>query len=138
MTTAQNLKQFRTMLETGERSKDAAVELIEQSASAYRSTQQPVYLGFLAVGNFFMANHVFNPLKKMAYFREGKKNLEKAVRLDPSNLQLRLMRLIAQENIPAILNYSHHRNEDRSFLKENYNSTPDTELRNYIKNYLKL
>ena len=72
---SQNLDDFRTLLKSGETSEVATKSLIEKSESSYKTTKKPIYKGFLAVGKFLMANHAFNPLKKMSYFNEGKKNL---------------------------------------------------------------
>ena len=135
---SQNLKEFRTLLQTGEQSEKSAKTLIKKSNTAYKSTQEPIYAGFLAVGNFFMAKHAFNPIKKMSYFNEGKELMETALQSDPKNLEIRLMRLITQENAPAILGYNKHIKEDRSYLTKEYKNTADNDLKIYIKEYLKL
>ena len=135
---SQNLKEYRALLKTGEYSEKAAKTLIEKSSTAYQDTKKPIYAGFLAVGKFFMAKHVFNPLKKMSYFNEGKKILETAVKNEPDNLEVRLMRLITQESVPKILGYYQNIAEDRAFLTRSYKNTNDEDLKIYIKDYLKL
>jgi hypothetical protein len=135
---SQNLKEYRALLQTGENSEKAAKTLIEKSNTAYQGTKKPIYAGFLAVGKFFMAKHVFNPLKKMSYFNEGKKILETAVKNEPDNLEVRLMRLITQESVPKILGYYQNIEEDRAFLTRSYKNTNDEDLKIYIKDYLKL
>lgn len=138
MVFSQNLDEFRTLLKSGETSEVATKSLIEKSESSYKTTKKPIYKGFLAVGKFLMANHAFNPLKKMSYFNEGKKNLETAINDDPKNLELRLMRLITQEKIPKILNYHQKIVEDRNFLTKEYHNTSDQNLKLFIKEYLKI
>ena len=135
---AQNLKDYRTLLQKGENSEVAAKKLIEKSSMAFSETKQPIYAGFLAVGKFFMAKHVFNPLKKMSYFNEGKNTMEAAIKSDPKNLEVRLMRLITQENAPKLLGYYQNIEEDRNFLTRDYKKTADNDLKIYIKEYLKL
>ena len=138
MVSAQNFDEYRALMKTGESSEQSAKKLIEKSTFAYKKTNQPVYAGFLAVGQFFMAKHVFNPFKKLSYFNEGKKTLEYAIKADPKNLEIRLMRLITQEKAPKMLGYTHNIAEDRSFLIKEYKNTSDDDLKMYIKNYLKL
>ncbi|WP_052252158.1 hypothetical protein [Kaistella solincola] len=138
VTNAQNLKDYRALLQKGENSEVAAKKLIEKSASAFDETKQPIYAGFLAVGKFFMAKHVFNPLKKMSYFNAGKNTMEAAVKSDPKNLEVRLMRLITQESVPKFLGYYQNIEEDRNFLTRDYKKTADNDLKIYIKAYLKL
>ncbi len=135
---SQNLKEYRTLIQRGKSSEKAAKSLIEKSAETYKSTREPIFEGFLAVGNFFMAKHAFNPLKKISYFNHGKKFLENAVDDDPTNVELRLMRLIAQENIPRILGYHQHIDEDKNYIIKQYKKVDDLELKNFIIEYLKL
>ena len=135
---SQNLKEYRALLQTGEKSEKSAKTLIEKSSSAYKNSKEPVYLGFLAVGKFFMAKHAFNPLKKMSYFNEGKKLMESSLKAEPDNLEVRLMRLITQESVPKILGYSQNISEDRTYLTRSYKNTKDEDLKIYIKDYLKL
>ena len=135
---SQNLKEYRALLQTGEKSEKSAKTLIEKSNSAYKNSKEPVYLGFLAVGKFFMAKHAFNPLKKMSYFNEGKKLMESSLKAEPDNLEVRLMRLITQESVPKILGYSQNISEDRTYLTRSYKNTKDEDLKIYIKDYLKL
>lgn len=134
----QNLKEYRTLIQLGKDSEKSSIQLIEKSTSAYNSTKEPIFLGFIAVGDFFMAKHAFNPIKKISYFSHGKKMLESAVERDPTNLEIRLMRLIAQENIPRILGYHQHIEEDRNFVYRNYKKTTDSDLKTFIIEYLKL
>ena len=135
---SQNLKEYRALLQKGEKSEKSAKTLIDKSTTAYKNSKEPVYLGFLAVGKFFMAKHAFNPLKKMSYFNEGKKLMENSLKAEPDNLEVRLMRLITQESVPKILGYSQNISEDRTYLTRSYKNTTDEDLKIYIKDYLKL
>lgn len=135
---SQNIREYRKLLQTGEDSERDAKALIQKSTEAYQDTKLPIYKGFLAVGHFFMAKHSFNPLKKMSYFNEGKKIMESALREDPQNLEVRLMRLITQENAPRILGYNRNIRDDRAYLTREYSKADDKDLKVYIKEYLKL
>lgn len=135
---SQNLKEYRVLIQDGKSSETAAKSLIDKSVATYKRTKEPIYGGFAAVGNFFMAKHAFNPIKKISYFNQGKKMLETAVEDDSTNIELRLMRLIAQENIPRILGYHQHVDEDRKLILKGYKKVDDLDLKNFIIEYLKL
>ena len=135
---AQSLVELRGYLQKVENSEEVSKTLISKSKNAYDTTKKPIYMAFYAVGNFFMAKHAFNPIKKMSYFNEGKELMETALQSDPKNLEIRLMRLITQENAPAILGYNKQIKEDRSYLTKEYKNTADNDLKIYIKEYLKL
>ncbi|WP_313503352.1 hypothetical protein [Kaistella carnis] len=135
---AQSLKEFRALIKQSEKSEKASKSLIEKSTAAYVETKEPIYGGFMAVGNFFMAKHAFNPIKKISYFNQGKRTLENAVKAEPHNIEIRLMRLITQENIPNILGYHQHIKEDRAFIRKEYQKIEDRDLKNFVIDYLKL
>ena len=138
MMNAQNFDEFRSLLRTGENSEKSAKILIEKSQIAYTKTKKPIYGAFLATGQFLMAKHVFSPFKKMSYFNEGKKNMDGAIKNDPKNVEIRLMRLITQEKAPKMLGYTKNITEDRKIITNEYRNIEDADLKLYIKNYLNL
>ncbi len=135
---SQNLPELRTLLKTGETSEASAKVLIDKSSTAFNKTKQPIYAGFMAIGQFFMAKHAFSPFKKMSYFNEGKKNLDNAIIKDPKNAEIRLLRLITQEKAPKLLGYSQNISEDKRVITSEYTKIEDEALKLYIKNYLNL
>lgn len=135
---AQNLPEFRTLLQKAETSENSTKILIQKSEDAYSTTKSPIYSAFLATGQFLMAKHAFSPLKKMSYFNEGRKNLDGAIQKDPKNTEIRLMRLITQEKAPKMLGYTKNIKEDRRIIMNEYRNIEDAGLKLYIKNYLNL
>ncbi len=138
MINAQNFDEFRSLLRSGENSEKSAKILIEKSQNAYSKTKKPIYGAFLATGQFLMAKHVFSPFKKMSYFNDGKKNMDGAIKNDPKNVEIRLMRLITQEKAPKMLGYTKNISEDRKIITNQYRNIDDADLKLYIKNYLNL
>lgn len=135
---SQNLKEYRLLIHSSKDSEKATKTLIEKSTKSFNLTKEPIFAGFIAVGDFFMAKHAFNPLKKISHFNHGKKMLEMALKAEPKNIELRLMRLMAQENIPKILGYHHDIQEDRNMILKEYKNEDDLDLKNFIIEYLKL
>lgn len=134
----QDLSDFRYLLQKGENSETATKTLIATSQEAYTKTKKPIYEAFFAVGNFFMAKHVVNPLSKYSYFSKGKKALENAVNKDPNNLEIRFMRYISQEQTPAFLGYNKDLKSDKTFILAEYKKSKDEDLIKRIKMHLKL
>lgn len=77
----------------------------------------PIYLGYLGGFQTIRAKHVFNPLKKLSTFKEGKKNLELAIIKEPQSAELRFIRLSIQKNAPSFLGYSNQMETDILFIK---------------------
>lgn len=82
-------------------------------------------LAYLGAYQTIWANHVFNPLSKLATFRKGKNNIELAISKEPENVEIRYIRFSVQKNAPSFLGYNNNLKEDRDFLvknKKNINS----------------
>lgn len=82
------------------------------------------------------AEHVFNPITKLSRFNRGKKILEKAVRNDLNNLELRYLRLTIQTNLPKLLGYSNAIQTDKQLIIKNLEATKDIDLKNRVIDYL--
>lgn len=73
--------------------------------------------------------------QKKALFVEGIKILENALKSEPNNLEIRLIRLSIQENSPKILKYKNNIDEDKKLLLSNFNKQNQS-LKEYIKDYI--
>lgn len=135
---AQDMNQMRSYLQSAQNSETKAQEMIAAAKRSYQKTQKATYLGFEAVGNFYLAKTSGNPFKKLGYFNQGRKKLDAAIAADSKNPELRVLRLAAQENSPSVLNYKDKISADRNFLKANYQHIEDEDLKRYIKKQLKL
>jgi len=135
---SQSLSELRTYLQKGETSEEVSKNLINKSKYAYETTNKPIYEAFYAVGNFFMAKYAGNPISKYSYFKKGKKLLEDAVKKEPNNVEIRLMRYISQEKTPKLLGYNENMKTDKEFIMKNYKNCGDDNLINFIKKYFKI
>jgi hypothetical protein len=98
------------------------------------STSRAYLGGFQAI----WASHVFNPIKKMETFNKGKANIEQAVTEDPSNVEIRFVRLSIQTHCPWFLPYHQQEKEDRSFLIAHRGQVNSPTLKNMIDDILKI
>jgi hypothetical protein len=72
---------------------------------------------------------------KSKSFKEGAKMVEWAVASEPSNIEIRLVRLSIQEKAPKFLKYNTNIKEDKSFLLDHYKEQSGA-LKSYIKNFM--
>jgi hypothetical protein len=72
---------------------------------------------------------------KIKIFKEGAKLVEFAVASEPNNIEIRLIRLSIQENVPKIVRYNRNKKEDIAFLLAHYKEQPTT-IRNYIRTFI--
>ena len=95
------------------------------------------HLGYLGGLQTIWANHVFSPISKLNTFKEGKKNIEQAIKKEPNNVELRFIRLSVQKNAPSFLGYQSNIKEDIQFIKNNRSEIKSDILNKYIEPLLK-
>jgi len=78
------------------------------------------HLGYFGGLHAIWANHVFNPIAKLNTFKDGRRMIEDAIRKEPRNSELRLIRLSIQKNAPSFLGYKSNIKEDEDFIRANH------------------
>jgi hypothetical protein len=73
---------------------------------------------------------------KSKKFKEGAILIEYAVANDPNAIEIRMIRLSVQENVPKIVNYRGNKKEDKKFLLDHYNEQTGV-LKTYIGDFIK-
>ena len=76
------------------------------------------------------------PAEKIKGIKEGAKLIETAAASEPNNIEIRLIRLSVQENVPGIVNYKQHIKDDKAFLQEHFKEQTGS-LRQYISDFMK-
>ena len=94
--------------------------------------------GYFAAMLFMKSKYVVSPIKKYNSFKKGKTILDNIIKENKSNIEIRYLRFIFQNQLPNFLNYN--ANIDEDFLAitkgiENYNL--ETKFKkNMLKNML--
>ncbi len=97
----------------------------------------PLLLGYKGAATTLLAKHAMNPYKKVKYFNSGVAILEKAIKKESNNLELRYIRFSIQTNAPGFLGYYENISSDKAFLIKGINSVTDQELKNNVLSFLK-
>jgi len=72
---------------------------------------------------------------KSKKFKEGAGLIEYAVTNEPNSIEIRMIRLSIQENVPKIVNYRANKKEDKKFLLDHYKEQTGA-LRTYIADFI--
>lgn len=72
---------------------------------------------------------------KLKGVKQGIKLIEFAIGIESSNIEIRLIRLSIQENLPKIATYNKNKNEDKAFILSHYNEQPNS-LKEYVKSFI--
>ena len=98
-----------------------------------KSTPTAVHLAYLGGLQTIWAKHTRNPFSKWSTFKKGKATIEKAVKSDADNIEIRYVRLSIQQNCPVFLGYTKDIKDDEEFLKKYKESGIPVRLQNLIK-----
>ena len=82
------------------------------------------------------SNIVKLPKYKLKLFKDGKSLLESSIAKDSLNGIFRFLRLVIQENCPAMMKYHNHINEDADIVKKKYPQFP-AEAKQAVLDYSK-
>ena len=93
----------------------------------------PSTLAYVISISMKQAKYNYNPYNKLIIFNENKKRLDQLIINHNSNVHLRYVRLVIQENSPSFLGYNSNINSDKSFLKEKLSISDETD---YLDAYI--
>ena len=72
---------------------------------------------------------------KIDRFKEGAKLLESTIKSEPNNIEIRMIRLSIQENVPGITGYKKNIKEDKKYITEHY-AEQNVVLKEYLKSFI--
>lgn len=127
-----DLPSIRTNFEKAEQSK-ANTENLYNSLKDYNKSNHTI-MAYKGASAALQARYVTDAKKKKALFIAGVKELEAAVKSAPENIEIRLIRLIIQENSPKILKYKMNLKEDKQMILAKFD-LQNHPIREVIKRY---
>jgi len=118
------LRDARTLFFEFEENKSAPENLFKLLA-AEEISKSPVLTAYKGVARASSADAAFNPATKLSRFNEGKNLIEKALKSNPTDPEIRLLRLSVQVGAPIFLNYRANIEEDRNLVIESLSKNRD-------------
>lgn len=134
-----DLTSIRTNFERSADSKDNTA-LFYNSLKNY-SGNDNIMIGYKGAALALQSRFVVNKKDKKDMFVNGAKDIERAITKGPNDVELRLIRLIIQENTPKILKYKSNISEDKQMILANYDKQSKSlkeEIKRYALNQSKL
>ena len=98
------------------------------------SSSDPLIKGYKAAAEILEAKITTEKNKRKSFVKSGATDLESVIKSNPNNVELRLIRMSVQENIPKIVGYSKNLKEDKTYILTNY-SKQSAALKVYIKKF---
>lgn len=82
-------------------------------------TNKNTYRGYLGAFSVLKAKYNGNIIQKLKLIGQGTQELDKAIKNDPDNLELRFLRFSVEFHVPGILLNKSHLTVDRNFIMNN-------------------
>jgi hypothetical protein len=129
------IKEIRILFRQSALEESSCVRLVS-TLSKYTEQNNPIMAGYKACGQMMMASYGFNPIQKMNRFNEGKTLLEKCIKQDSKNVELRFLRFTVQTQAPAFLQYNNHIKQDKYLILKSIPTLKDKHLKQFMTSYL--
>ncbi len=110
--------------------------VIKQQIASLKKQSSADARAFRAVFTMKSAQFEFAPWSKLSVFNAGKALLEKEITTSSSNVEYRFLRLMIQENAPAIVMYSSNITADSKLIKAGYTKL-NSDTKDFILKYSK-
>lgn len=131
---SESLVGLRELFYRSSKNSDSADSLFEKLQHVSENNEA-VYIGYKGMAELLVCYHSYNPYTKFKNFIKGKNSLEQAIAKDPTNIEIRFLRLTVQLNAPPFLGYNKKVDEDKRAIFEGIKKINDRDLYVRITNY---
>ena len=129
-----DISEIRKLYPNAANSENASKEFLSKFADVTNESNKTL-VAYKGASITISSKFIKKVSEKIKIFKEGTKLVEFAVASEPNNIEIRLIRLSIQENVPKIVKYNANKKEDIAFLLVHYKEQTSA-LRNYIKNFI--
>lgn len=132
-----NMKLVRSLYAKSVDSEESLLKLEKYLGSVKQTSLVKGYRGSLKM---MKAKYVISPIQKLSNFKNGKAELEIAIKESPKDVELIYLRYAIQSVVPAFLNYNSSLKTDKRFLLTSISEGKihDKELRGNIVDFLRV
>jgi hypothetical protein len=132
---ASGLDSIREAYFSGAKTEESAIEFNAMMAETDLVT--PTHKAYYGAALALKAKYGQNVREKKEYFVAAVENIEDAIKAEPNNIEIRLIRLSVQENSPRIVRYKTNMDEDKAMILEGFDRLSTTVKRcvqDYVSN----
>ena len=133
--TAQDLNNIRSEYPKAVQSAENAAKLDAELAKINSSGKSEL-IAYNGAISTVKAKFAKKKSEKKDFFKAGVSLIESAVKADPSNIEIRYIRMGVQENSPRFLGYHKNIEADKYFILKNFGTISSKELKALIKDFV--
>ncbi|TDW50159.1 hypothetical protein EV144_102594 [Flavobacterium sp. 270] len=129
-----DLASIRKMYSDVAKSEANAKDFVEK-LSGVANTDDKIMVAYKAASILLDSKFEKKLGEKISRFKEGAKLLESVIATEQNNIEIRMIRLSIQEDVPGITGYKKNIKEDKKFITAHYAEQNDA-LKNYLKDFV--
>ncbi|MEN2398437.1 hypothetical protein GKZ90_0001495 [Flavobacterium sp. MC2016-06] len=131
---APDLASIRKMYTDVSKSETNAKDFVAK-LSGVSNTDEKILVAYKAASILLDSKFEKKLGEKIDRFKEGAKLLESTIASEPNNIEIRMIRLSIQENVPGITGYKKNIKEDKKYITAHY-SEQNAVLKEYLKDFV--
>ena len=128
-----NLAEIRKAFPTAATSEISATAFASKLTDV--SSEDKTLLAYKGASITMVAKFKKKISEKISTFKEGSKLIESAVASESNNIEIRLIRLSIQENVPGIVKYKKNIKDDAAFILKHFKEQ-NAVLKEYIRSFV--
>jgi len=132
---AQDVKEIRGQYPKAVENAETTSKL-EGELAKVSSGSKTVLMAYKGAVSTLKAKFAKKKGEKKEFFKAGVSLIENAIKAEPSNIEIRYIRMSVQENSPKFLGYHKNIEEDKEFILKNYANVSSKELKKLIKDFI--
>jgi len=131
---SQSLEEIRSQYPHAEADSDL-VEKLDSLFTEESYSGHPELQAYRGAVKTLMAKFAKAPTAKISLFNKGSSLIDEAVQADPSNVEIRYIRMSVQENSPKLLGYNKNLEEDKTHILKGFSKISSQSLKDLIHQF---
>jgi len=111
------------------------IEVLIDELSEVTKNDKKVFVAYKGAVLTMQSKYVKGKERK-ELFKQGISLIEYAVTSDPNNIEIRVIRLSIQENVPKLLKYNANISDDKEFILSNYRIISSKGVKDFVRRYV--
>tara|TARA_B100000809_G_C15140162_1_gene532778 strand:- start:5946 stop:6434 length:489 start_codon:yes stop_codon:yes gene_type:complete len=130
-----SLKKVREDYKNAFNSKEVTLQL-NKDLDEVKKTDDNLLVAYKGAVLTLMAKHSKVAKEKKTFFKEGATLIDFAINEQPTNVEMRCIRLGVQENTPKLLKYRANKTEDKQLINDQFENIKSNDIKKYVRSFI--
>lgn len=130
-----SITEIRKLYSSANSTESNAKEFAAKLAEVDKDDKNKVLVAYKGASIIILSKLEKKVADKSRKFKEGATLIESGVTIEPNAIEIRMIRLSIQENVPKVVKYRGNIKEDKKFLLDNYKDQTGA-LKGYIGDFI--